>query len=123
MVREEPHVFVVMVPKATCHFEVTVLKSEEILEWFMSAYAAATDAVVWSDWCEHWAIGNESQQEVEQELEQSVCWFLDRIREHEVRLVQKPKLRLLGVNMGLSPRLEIKSAAGWRDLYFTGDAE
>jgi hypothetical protein len=95
-------------------FEVTVLKENDVLEWFIAARDAATGEEVYATYSEHYATQGERHAELVRELEESVLDFLSTLASHEVRVVQQPLLRIFGRSFGHHKRLEFKSGSEWR---------
>ena len=116
-VREEEHAYVILLAKEPYQFEVTVLKDDKVLEWFVSASDTQTGMDVWHDYGEHWVSGAESRQTAARELEETVVWFLDLLHSHEVRVVKQPLFHLFGRPFGASLVLEIRRANGWCDIF------
>lgn len=114
-VREQEHAFVVEVPKGEIAFEVTVLKGDDVLEWFIAARDVATGKEVYADYSPHYAINGESHEELVRELEEEVVTFLHALQTADVRVAQEPLFRIFGKCFGTYKRLEFKADEGWRD--------
>jgi hypothetical protein len=87
-----------------------ILLPDDVLEWFISVKNAETGAELFSDCVEHYAIGGETREQLEEQLVDEVIGILTRASASLFRV--QPSGGRLG-----RARLQFETAQGWVDAF------